>query len=172
MGTYKHGLDRYGLPEMEYLGYIVYASRILVSAKKVEGVSDWQVLTTQEVRSFVQFFNLYRKFTHHFSDLTAPLADSLLKSQTHKGTMTHACLENFEILKIRLISAPCLILPEANTDVMFTVATNASTVETATILLQDHGGGLQHVFYWVCKMNPNERCNNTYYAYDLEALAV
>jgi hypothetical protein len=70
-----------------------------------------------------------------------------------------------------LISAPCLILPEVSTDATFTVATYASTMGIAAIMLQDQGGGLQPVSFWARKLNPAER-GNTYYAYDLEALAV
>jgi hypothetical protein len=85
--------------------------------------------------------------------------------------MMHACLEAFETLKLRLISAPCLILPEVNSDATFTVATYASTLGSAAVLLQDEGGGPQPVSYWARKLNPAER-GNTYSAYDLEALAV
>jgi hypothetical protein len=157
---------------MECLGYIVSAGKILVSTKKVEAVADLPVPTTQkEVRSFVQFCNSYARFNHHFSDLTAPLADLLRKSQPHKVTLTLACLEAFETLKLRLISAPCLILPEVSYDATFTAATNASSVGIATVLLQDQGGGLQPVSYWALKLISDER-GNTYSAYDLEALAV
>jgi hypothetical protein len=109
---------------MEYLGYTVPARKISVSTKQVEAVADWQVPTTQkEVRSFVQLCNFYARFTHHFSDLTAPLTDLLRKSQPQKATLTPACLEAFETLKLRLISAPCLILPEVGSGAIFTVAT-------------------------------------------------
>jgi hypothetical protein len=51
------------------------------------------------------------------------------------------------------------------------VATDASTVGIAAVLLQDQGGGLQPVSYWAHKLNPAER-SNTFSAYDLENLAV
>jgi hypothetical protein len=54
---------------------------------------------------------------------------------------------------------------------MFTVATYASTMGIATLMLQDQGGGLQLVSYWARKLNLAER-GNTYSTYDLEALAV
>jgi hypothetical protein len=38
-------------------------------------------------------------------------------------------------------------------------------------MLQHQGGGLQQISYWARKLNLAERAN-TYYAYDLEALAV
>jgi hypothetical protein len=162
----------FGLQEMEYLGYTVLAGKISVSTKKVKAVADWPVPTTQkEVRTFVQFCNFYARFIHHFSDLTAPLTDLLRKAQPQKVTLTPACLEAFETLKLRLISTPCLILPEVSSDAKFTMATYASTVGVATVLLQDQGGGLQPVSYWARKLNPAER-GNTYSAYDLEALAV
>jgi hypothetical protein len=103
----------FGLQEMEYLGYTVSVGKISVSTKKVEAVTDWPLPKTQkEVRSFVQFCNFYARFIHHFSDLTAPLTDLLRKSKPQKVTLTPACLEALETLKLRLISAPCMILPE------------------------------------------------------------
>jgi hypothetical protein len=162
----------FGLQDMEYLGYNVSVDKISVSTKKVEAVADGPVPTTQkEVRSFVQLFNFYARFIHHFSDLTAPLTDLLRKSHPQKVTLTRACLEAFETLKLRLISAPCLNLPEVSSDAAFTVATNASTVGIATFLLQDQGGGLHPVSYWARKLNPTER-GKTYSTYDFEALAV
>jgi hypothetical protein len=156
----------FGLHEMEYLGYTISAGKISVSKKKYEAVAYWLVPTTQkEIRSFVQFCNIYARLIHHFSDLTAPLTDLVRKSQPQKVMLTPACLEVFETLKLRLISAPCLILPEVSSDATFTVATDASTVGIATVMLQDQGGGLQPVSYWARKLNPSER-GNTYSTYD------
>jgi hypothetical protein len=136
----------FGMQEMEYLGYTVSAGKISVSTKKVEAVADWPLPKTQkEVRSFVHFCNFYARFIHHFSDLTAPLTDLLRESQPHKVALTPACLEAFETLKLVLISAPCLILPEVGSDATFIVATYASTVGIAAIMLQDQGRGLQPV---------------------------
>jgi hypothetical protein len=134
--------------ETEYLGYIVFFGKISVSTKKVEAVTDWPVPTTHKGSShFVQFGNFYARFIHHFSDLTAPLTDLLRKSQPQKVTLTLACLEAFETLKLRLISAPYLILPEVSSDATFTVATDASSMGVASVLLQDQGGGGQPLSY-------------------------
>jgi hypothetical protein len=59
--------------------------------------------------------------------------------------MTLACLEAFETLMLRLISAPCMILPEVSSDATCTVATYALSVGIASLLLQDQGGGLQPI---------------------------
>jgi hypothetical protein len=138
----------FGLHEMESLSYTVSARKISVSTEKVKAVAKWLVPTTQkEVRSFGQFCNFYAGFIHHFSDLAAPLTDLLRKSHPQKGTLTPACLEAFETLKLRLISAPCVILPEVSSDATFTVATNASTMGIAEIPLQDQGEELQPISY-------------------------
>jgi hypothetical protein len=91
-------------------------------------------------------------------------------STTEGYTLTPACLQAFETFKLRFISAPCLTLPEVNSDATFTVARDASTMGIAAILLQDQGGGLPLVSYWARELNPTER-GNIYSAYDLEAFA-
>jgi hypothetical protein len=60
----------------------------------------------------MQLCKFYAKFIYHFNDLTAPLPDLL-----QKVSLTPAYLEAFETLKLRLISAPYLILPEVGRDV-------------------------------------------------------
>jgi hypothetical protein len=65
---------------MECLGYTSSNGKISVSTKKVDAVADMPIPTTQEeVCSFVQFCNFYAEFVNHFSDLTAPLTDILMK---------------------------------------------------------------------------------------------
>jgi hypothetical protein len=93
----------------------------------------------------VQFCDFYAKLIHHFSDLTAPLTEFVRRSWLHKVTMTRAYLEVFDIFKLRLTSAACPIFPEVSSDAMFIVATHASTLRIAPILLQDQGGGLKLV---------------------------
>jgi hypothetical protein len=60
-----------------------------------------------------------------------------------------------------------MILPEVSSDAMFTVATYASVVGIATIMVQHQGGGLQRVFLWAHRLNLAKR-GNTYSAYDLK----
>jgi hypothetical protein len=124
--------------EMQYLRYNKFAGALFVSTKKVHANSKWPMPTThREVCSFVNSCNFYANLVYHISELTAPLTDLLRKSQPQKVKITYAYLEAFETLKLRLISAPCLILPEVTSDAMFTVATYASTVGIAHVMLQD-----------------------------------
>jgi hypothetical protein len=84
----------FGLQQIEYVGYTVYAGKASVSTKAVDAAADWHVPTThKEVHSFVQFCNYFARCIHHFSDLTAPLTDLPRKTFPHKVTVTRACLE-------------------------------------------------------------------------------
>jgi hypothetical protein len=48
--------------------------------------------------------------------------------------MMPTCMDAFEALELRLISAPCLVVPEVSSDSTFTVATNASSAGIAGLL--------------------------------------
>jgi hypothetical protein len=122
--------------------------------------------TQKEFNSFVQFCSFYAEFIQYLSDLTAPPTDLLRKSQPQNVILAPACLEAFETHKLRLIPAPCQILPEVSSDAMFTVATATSTVGIASALLQDQGEGFQPVTYWARKLSQAER-GNTYFAYTI-----
>jgi hypothetical protein len=73
----------FGLREMEYMGYTLYAGKFSVSTKKVDAVADSAMPTMRkEVRSFVQFCNFYARFIHLFiSDLTALYATNGLYAE-------------------------------------------------------------------------------------------
>jgi hypothetical protein len=162
----------FGLREMEYLGYTVYGGKLSVSTKKVEAVKEWLVPKTQhEVRTFVQFCSIYAKLIHHFSDMSAPFTYLLRKTHPQKIEMTPICMDAFDILKLRLIFAPCLVLPEVSSDATSTMATYASVVGIAFVLLQDQRGGLETTSYSARKLKSDER-GNSCSAYDLEALDV
>jgi hypothetical protein len=157
---------------MKYLGYIMSAGKNYGLIKKLKTVADSQVPTTEKaVSSVVQLCNFCAKFIHHFSNLTASLTNILRKSQPRKVTLTHGCLEAFETLNLRLISARYLILPEVCSDAMFIEDASASTMRIATVSWQDHGRGLQPLSYSARKLNPAER-GKIYSTHDLEALTV
>jgi hypothetical protein len=64
-----------------------------------------------------------------------------------------------------------MVLSEVNSDETFAVATNASLVGIAVVLLQDRGVGLQPVSNSARKLYSVER-GNSYSTDDLEALVV
>jgi hypothetical protein len=85
-----------------------------------ESRGRWRLAHAYDANGGSQFRAILQ-LIHHFSDLTAPLTDLLRKSLPQAEiTLTHACLEALETLKLRLIPAPCLILPEVSSDATFT----------------------------------------------------
>ena len=76
----------------------------------------------------------------------------------------------FETLKARMISAHVLLIPKSGRDAEFIVATDASKVGIAAVLLQeDSEGHLRPCAYWARKLKDAE---TRYIAYDKEALAI
>ena len=93
----------------------------------------------------------------------------LRKNEPMKLVWSDRTIFAFKLLVCRLISAPVLFLPDARIGAMFTIATYASNVGIAGVLLQDQGSGLglQPCECFARKLKPAER---NYDAYNLEAL--
>ena len=76
----------------------------------------------------------------------------------------------FETLKAGMITAHVLMIPKSGRDAEFIVATDASKVGIAGVLLQeDSEGHLRPCAYWARKLKDAE---TRYSAYDKEALAI
>ena len=157
--------------ETKYLGLLVGNGTVRPDPEKIKAVRDWPLPTTQkELKSFVQFCSYYGRFIHHFSDCSTLLTDMLMQNMPLKLVWSDLTRCAFETLVVRLTSAPVLALPDTRTGAMFTVATDASNVGIAGVLLQDQGTGLglQPCEYYARKLKPAEK---NYDAYNLEALA-
>jgi hypothetical protein len=157
--------------ETDYLGFIVGNGIVRTSPSKVAAVKDWPLPETQkQVKSFVAFCSFYRKFIHHFADCSAPLTDLCRKSLPGRVAHSDATRTAFETLKARMISAHVLLIPKSGQEAEFIVATDASKVGIAGVLLQeDSEGHLRPCAYWARKLKDAE---TRYSAYDKEALAV
>ena len=109
-------------------------------------------------------------FFHRFADCSAPLTDLCRKSLPGRVVHSDATRVAFETLKARMISARVLLIPKSGRDAEFIVATGASKVGIAAILLQeDSEGHLRPCAYWARKLKDAE---TRYIAYDKEALAI
>lgn len=100
----------FGVDHVLFLGYIVSSKGLQVDPGKVEAIQSWPTPhSISEVRSFHGLASFYRRFVHHFSNITAPLTDCM------KGTSfvwTKEADEVFEELKRRLTSTQILALPD------------------------------------------------------------
>jgi hypothetical protein len=93
-------------------------------------------------------------------------------SQILPGNVVHTeeTKASFETLEARMISASVFLIPKGEHDAEFVVATDASKVGIAGVLLQeDTSRSLSPCAYWARKLKD---CETRYSAYDREALAV
>ncbi len=92
--------------------FIVGNDNARTSPYKVAVVEDWPLPETQkQIKYFVVFFFLYRKFIHNFADCSALLTDFCLKSLPGRVVHCDATRTAFEALKSRMISARALLIP-------------------------------------------------------------
>ena len=109
--------------------------------------------------------NFYKKFIRWFGEIASPLTDLTKKDRKFEWGPKEE--EAFERLKIALVSAPVLQLPDFDKE--FTVTTDASEVSVGGILQQNFGQGLHPVAYESRKLNPTE-CR--YSAYERKMLVI
>jgi hypothetical protein len=106
--------------ETEYLGFIDENGNNKTTFVKVAILNDWPLPRTQKQnRSFVAFCSLYRKFTHHCVECSAPLSNLCRKSLP--GRVVHCDVTRvvLETLKSRIISAHVLLIPKSSQDAEF-----------------------------------------------------
>ena len=114
------------MDEVEYLGFILSEGKVRPNPKLVEAIQRFpQPCTIKALQSFLGLANYYRKFVKNFSKITVPLTSvmgnhSLLRPLDWTPDMQTA----FDMVKQKLTTAPCLIIPDPNGD--FEVTTDAS----------------------------------------------
>ncbi|XP_052734099.1 uncharacterized protein LOC128196647 [Vigna angularis] len=124
----------FGMKEVQFLGHIVSAEGISVDPAKVRAVIDWaSPRSVTEVRSFVGLAGYYRRFIEGFSKIVAPLTQLTRKDQPF--AWTDLCEERFQELKVKLTSAPVLIIPD--TSKPFEVYCDASHQGLGCVLMQE-----------------------------------
>ena len=99
---------------VEYLGLVLSEGWVEMDPIKIAGVRDWLTpKNVTEVQSFVGFVNFYRRFIPEFSHVASPLHCLTKKAEPWKWTETEEAA--FGALKLLIMSAPVLILPDQNT---------------------------------------------------------
>ena len=99
------------LTEVRFLGHMVSASCLSIDPEKVEAVMSWErTKSVFEIRSFLGLDGYYRRFLEDFSRLAAPMTRVTRKEV--KFDWDDRCEKAFQELKMRLTSAPILIVPD------------------------------------------------------------
>ncbi|KAJ8774906.1 hypothetical protein K2173_019910 [Erythroxylum novogranatense] len=93
------------------LGHKVSAQGIEVDRAKIEAIEKLPPLTNVKgIRSFLGHAGFYRRFIKDFSKIAKPLCNLLEKDV--KFEFNEKCLQAFELIKKKLISAPVMITPD------------------------------------------------------------
>jgi len=129
--------------EVEFLGYIVKASRVTVSDRKVKSVQNWaHTKSVKEVQIFFGFANFYRQFIKDFSKVCKQKNETL-KGDSKDLRWGRGQEEAFEERKKRFTTAPILshFYPGRKT----VVETDASDFALRSVLSQYQGRRLHPV---------------------------
>jgi hypothetical protein len=97
--------------KVDFLGFIIEDGKMTMNPIKLAGIANWPAPTTLcQLRSFLGFGNFYRKYIHHYSDLTRPLNKLLQKNRSYDWTANQQIA--FDNLKQKFLEEPVLILPD------------------------------------------------------------
>ncbi|KAJ4792481.1 polyprotein [Rhynchospora pubera] len=140
--------------EITFLGHIITAVGVTADPNKLSAVSAWPPPKNQrQLRSFLGLAGYYRRFVRHYASIAAPLTDLLTKDGFHWSFKEQ---EAFEQLKMALMTAPVLSLPDFNRP--FIVETDASGVGIGAVLSQDK----HPIAFYSKKLSPLMQGKSTY----------
>jgi len=116
---------------VEYLGYILSPSGLIMSDNKVKIIQDWlEPKKVKDIQSFLGFANFYCQFIFNYLDIVILLTHLTQKDIPWK--FDSSCRDAFNSLKKAFISA--LILTHWISDTQLIMETDASDYALATIL--------------------------------------
>ena len=129
----KFSKCEFWLTKVRFLGHIVSALGVSVDPEKVEAVMSWErPKSVFEIRSFLGLAGYYRRSIEDFSLLASPVTK--LTQKEVKFEWNDLCEKAFKELKMRLTSAPILIVQERGQG--YTVYCDASKVRLGCVLMQ------------------------------------
>ena len=98
--------------ELIYLGFVVSKEGLKMDPEKVQAIWNWPILRNIfEVRSFHGLASFYRKFIRSFSQICAPIIETI-KEINQPLKWIEAADRNFKLLKKKITEKPVLPLPD------------------------------------------------------------
>ncbi|GJT88903.1 putative reverse transcriptase domain-containing protein [Tanacetum coccineum] len=147
---------------VQFLGQVIHSKGIHVDPSKIEAIKNWTAPTTPtEVRQFLGLARYYRRFIKGFYLITKPLTKLTQKNKKYEWGEDEE--EAFQMLKLKLYSAPILALPEGSED--FVVYCDVSIKGFGAVLMQRE----KVIAYASRQLKKNEE---NYTTHDLELGAI
>ncbi|XP_073133663.1 uncharacterized protein [Henckelia pumila] len=126
------------------LGHRIFEQGIEVDKAKVHVIQNLPLPTTVKgVRSFLGHAGFYRRFIKDFSKIAKPLSSLLMKDAPFDFDSN--CLQAFEVLRERLVTAPVLTSP--NWELPFEVMCDASDSAVGAVLGQRIDKVFRTIYY-------------------------
>lgn len=108
-----------------YLGFVISKGNLKMDPSKVETILNWPTpRSVSDVRSFHGLASFYRKFIKSFSQICAPMIDTIKGGSKCTFSWTNEANRSFEYFKKRVSQQPILVLPDF--DKIFTIECDAS----------------------------------------------
>ncbi|GLJ23435.1 hypothetical protein SUGI_0443570 [Cryptomeria japonica] len=132
-----------------------------MDTSKEKAIISWPTpKTTSEVRSFHGLAQFYRKFIRRFSEICAPMFDTIKGGVKTKFQWTKETQRGFDLFKTKVATQSVLVLPSF--DKLFTIECDASNIVARVVLSQDNR---PVAFFSEKKLNDVKK---RYFSYDLE----
>jgi hypothetical protein len=130
--------------ETKFLGHIVSEGIVKPDSSKFDPILKFpQPKNTKELQSFLGMCGWFRKHINWYAQITAPLAAiQNTEGKWPPDLWTPACTSAFEAIKQKIVSAPCLIIP--NSQRRFIVTADASGSGWGAMLSQQADDGTEH----------------------------
>lgn len=153
--------------QIKFLGLHISENGIEADKSKIQSILDYPAPNTlKRARRLIGMIVWHDKFVKHFSTLLAPITDTL-KNQNSPYKWTAQADEAFNQIKIALINAPMLALPDYT--LPFAVHCDASNVGVGAMLTQTQNGVEKVIAYFSAKLTPTQQ---RYFTTEKECLAV
>lgn len=156
----------FGCPEVKYLGHLIVPEGIKTNQEKISAIANLpEPKNLKQLISFLQTASWYRRFIHKFAEIARPLTNLTKKKVGWQWNQEQR--DAFNQLKSALTTAP--VLKQADSDLPFTIKTDASQYAIGAALVQGEGEQ-EHPVEYASRLLTSAECNYT--VTEKEALAI